>query len=91
MVEGSGGGSGDGGLNFSMENSVSNHFGDLGDDGVAESSKSVHPAGYPMSHSTHWGFNCPPAICNAISLPTILCNFARAPLPPFKPVVPPFC
>jgi len=32
---------------------------DLRDDGVSESSKSVHPSGYPMSHSTHAGFNCP--------------------------------
>jgi hypothetical protein len=35
-------------------------LGYLGDDGVAEASKSVHPAGNPMSHSTHVGFNCPP-------------------------------
>jgi hypothetical protein len=37
----------------------SDPFGDLGDDGVAEASKSVHPVGNPMSHSTHVGFNCP--------------------------------
>lgn len=36
-------------------------LGDLGNDGVAESSQSVHPSGNPMSHSTHVGFNCPRA------------------------------
>ena len=34
-------------------------FRDLRDDGVAEGSKAVHSAGYPMSHSTHVGFNPP--------------------------------
>jgi hypothetical protein len=38
----------------------SNVFGNLRDDGVAEGSKSVHPLGNPMSHSTHVGFSCPP-------------------------------
>ena len=32
---------------------------DLRDDGVSEASKAVHPVGYPMSHSTHVGFNRP--------------------------------
>jgi hypothetical protein len=32
---------------------------DLRDDGVAECSKSVHPAGNPCSHSTHVGFRAP--------------------------------
>src|SRR5579885_2374040 len=35
-------------------------FRDLRHDCVAEAFKSVHPSGYPMSHSTHIGFNCPP-------------------------------
>jgi hypothetical protein len=33
---------------------------DLRDDGVTEAFKTVHPSGYPMSHSTHVGFNAPP-------------------------------
>ena len=37
-----------------------NHLCDLRDNRVAESPESVHPSGYPMSHSTHVGFNCPP-------------------------------
>src|SRR5262245_48532619 len=36
-------------------------LGDLGDDGVSECSKSVHPAANPISHSTHVGFRAPPA------------------------------
>ena len=28
---------------------------------VSNGSKSVHPMGHPMSHSTHIGFNLPPA------------------------------
>ena len=32
-------------------------FKELRDNSVSESSKSVHPSGYPMSHSTHVGFN----------------------------------
>jgi hypothetical protein len=32
---------------------------DLRHYGVSESSKSVHPSGYPMSHSTHVGFSGP--------------------------------
>jgi hypothetical protein len=34
----------------------------LRDDGVPESSKSVHPVGNPMSHSTHVGFSDPPLV-----------------------------
>ena len=34
--------------------------GDLGADGVSESFKSVHPMGYPISHSIHSGFSGPP-------------------------------
>ena len=30
-------------------------------DGITELLESVHPAGNPMSHSTHVGFNAPPA------------------------------
>lgn len=33
--------------------------GELGDYGVAESSNSVHPVGYPIIHSTNRGFICP--------------------------------
>lgn len=32
---------------------------ELGDDGVAESSNSVHPMGYPIIHSTNRGLSCP--------------------------------
>ena len=32
----------------------------LGDYGVSEAFKSVHPGGNPMSHSTHVGFSWPP-------------------------------
>ena len=35
-------------------------FRDLRDDGVTEPSKAVHPMGYPMSHSTQFGFKAPP-------------------------------
>jgi hypothetical protein len=38
-----------------------NDFDDLRDDRVAEASQTVHPRGNPMSHSTHVGFNAPPA------------------------------
>ncbi len=36
-------------------------FDDLRDDRVPEASQTVHPSGNPMSHSTHVGFNAPPA------------------------------
>lgn len=42
-------------------NRPEDHFRDLRDDGIAERGKAVHPSGNPMSHSTHVGFNCPPA------------------------------
>jgi hypothetical protein len=32
---------------------AADQFGYLGDDGVSESSKSVHPMGNPMNHSAH--------------------------------------
>jgi hypothetical protein len=35
-------------------------FNDLRDDGISETSKAVHPAGNPISHSTHSGFREPP-------------------------------
>jgi hypothetical protein len=38
---------------------VADYLYDLGHDGVSEASKSVHPGGNPMSHSTHGGFNAP--------------------------------
>ena len=31
----------------------------FGDNSVTQESKSVHPVGNPMSHSTHVGFNVP--------------------------------
>src|SRR5258708_4277287 len=37
-------------------------FRDLRDDGISERFKSVQPIGYPISHSTHGGINCPPPI-----------------------------
>jgi hypothetical protein len=43
-----------------MEEPFEDLFDALRDDGVAECRKTVHPLGYPMSHSTHVGFNCPP-------------------------------
>jgi len=42
---------------------------DLRDYGVSKSSKSVHPSGNPMSHSTHIGFNCPPTTSPRLDLP----------------------
>jgi len=60
------------------ENGAGNYFGDLRDDGVAEAAKSVHPRGYPMSHSTHVGFRAP----LSSSGETIVRNFAREPAPP---------
>jgi hypothetical protein len=51
-------------------------FGDLGYYGVSESSKSVHPAGNPMSHSTHVGFNLPP-IADGSAVPTLFSKFCR--------------
>ncbi len=41
---------------FCGENGPAYEFGDLGDDGVSEGFKSVHPVGYPMSSSTNEGF-----------------------------------
>src|SRR6185503_3699677 len=42
-----------------LENGATDQFGDLRDYGVSELLKSVHPAGNPMSHSTHVGFKLP--------------------------------
>jgi hypothetical protein len=42
---------------------------DLGDEAVSEGSKSVHPSGNPMSHSTHVGFNEPPTCVRRFSPP----------------------
>src|SRR5262245_6901854 len=47
-----------------------NPLGDLGDDGVAEGSQSVHPSGNPMSHSTHVGFNAPFTAVRRLSPPS---------------------
>ena len=46
---------------FRFDDRPADDFDNLRDDGVSESPKSVHPAGNPMSHSTHVGFNAPPA------------------------------
>jgi hypothetical protein len=48
-------------LGFRFDDRPPDDFDDLRDDGVSESPKSVHPSGNPMSHSTHVGFNAPPA------------------------------
>jgi hypothetical protein len=42
------------------DDALAEPLGDLGDEGVSEGSKSVHPVGNPMSHSTHVGFRLPP-------------------------------
>src|SRR5262245_14477408 len=44
-----------------MVNRSAKEFRDLRDDRVSEAAQSVHPVGYPSSHSTHVGFSCPPA------------------------------
>lgn len=52
-------------------------FDDLRDDGVSEGSKAVHPGGNPISHSTHVGFNVPPATQGSV-LPIVMASrFAR--------------
>ena len=50
-----------GGLRWPVggEDRVADDLYDLWDDSVPEASKSVHPAGNPMSHSTQFGFNDP--------------------------------
>src|SRR6185503_436653 len=58
-----------------LNNCPADHFDDLGDDCVSKGSKSVHPAGNPISHSTHVGFNGPL---------TAVCKF----IPPSRPCVP---
>jgi hypothetical protein len=45
---------------IAFENPPSQPFRNLRNYGVAESSKSVHPSGNPMSHSTHVGLRLPP-------------------------------
>src|SRR5690606_23467382 len=61
-------------------------FRDLRDDGVSESSQSVQPVGYPMSHSTHVGFRGP----YSSSCVTICLSLALDPEPPhlFSPTLP---
>ena len=50
---------------FHFGNCLKNWIKLLRDYGVPEASKSVHPMGNPISHSTHIGFNFPPtAVCN---------------------------
>jgi hypothetical protein len=51
------------------DDALAEPLGDLRDEGVSEGSKSVHPVGNPMSHSTHVGFKLPvttltPCDCN---------------------------
>ena len=45
-----------------LEDAAAYEFGDLGDDGVAESSEpgKVQPGGKPMNHSAHLGLGRPP-------------------------------
>src|SRR4030042_1846992 len=42
----------------------------LRDNGISEGFKSVHPLGYPMSHSTHIGFRLPDSFEGLITLPS---------------------
>jgi hypothetical protein len=42
-----------------LYNPFSDPLGDLGHDGVPETSQSVYPIGNPISHSTHVGFSEP--------------------------------
>lgn len=44
-------------MGFDFEDSPAEDFRDVGDDGVSESPKSVHPAGNPMNASANRGFN----------------------------------
>jgi hypothetical protein len=53
----------------SLDDPAAYPLGHLGNYGVAESSKSVHPAGNPMSHSTHVGFRLPPTCTTSGSAP----------------------
>jgi len=45
---------------FARHNQLAEEGRDLRDDRVAQPSQTVHPSGYPMSHSTHVGFSAPP-------------------------------
>jgi hypothetical protein len=59
-------------------------FDDLRDDRVPEASQTVHPSGNPMSHSTHVGFNAPPAIAFASSSDdAAAASIALPAVPPF--------
>ena len=60
-------------LRFYFEDDSPDDFRDLRDDGVAEGSKTVHPSGNPMSHSTHVGFNEPPTVAARFGLPRMNC------------------
>jgi hypothetical protein len=44
---------------YTFNYSPADPFRDLRDDGVSESSQTVHSLGNPISHSTHVGFSCP--------------------------------
>ena len=63
---------------FRFDDAAPDPFRDLWDDGVSESSKAVHPSGYPMSHSTHVGFSAPFSSASD----KILRSCFRDPLPP---------
>lgn len=54
---------------FRFNHSLDELIGDLGDDCVSEAFKSVHPIGYPISHSTHVGFSFPPTTSPRLCLP----------------------
>ena len=58
---------------FPVGDGVADELGDLGDDRVPATLETVHSRGNPMSHSTHVGFNCPPAgitpIAGSVSCP----------------------
>jgi hypothetical protein len=61
---------------------VTDQLRNLGDYGVSETAQSVHPLGYPMSHSTHVGFNAPvvcETTCDSISCLPRAMRFCTAP------------
>ncbi|MCA1844846.1 MAG: hypothetical protein LC792_16960 [Actinobacteria bacterium] len=57
----------------------SDPLGDLRDDGVSKDpdsvNTSVQPAGRPINHSTHVGFNAPPAPCVTVSFNGLALSF----------------
>jgi hypothetical protein len=57
---------------YRFNNSLADPFGYLWDNGVSETSQSVHPTGNPISHSTHSGFNCPLLLSAVFTAPSKL-------------------